>query len=191
MYHCCAVLALQVQEKAEGVAAPMLAAQQQKEAAKETKRRKYVATGPARQSKRAGAERTRAKLQQQAQQSAESSDDEQSISSDSQESPSAGDSASKPGLSKLLQKRKRSTQEAEFDPAGQITATHLVSMHSNPAARSNLSRFYLLQTLQASHHLTLMHKIQRCQLMVTSTQVHCRWRFVDRSVQQATVCRKS
>lgn len=108
---------LKVQEKAEGVAAPMLAAQQQKEAAKETKRRKYVATGPARQSKRAGAERTRAKLQQQAQQSAESSDDEQSISSDSQESPSAGDSASKPGLSKLLQKRKRSTQEAEFDPA--------------------------------------------------------------------------
>ncbi|KAL3154344.1 hypothetical protein ABBQ32_013825 [Trebouxia sp. C0010 RCD-2024] len=95
----------------------MLAAQQQKEAAKETKRKKYVAIGPARQSKRAGAERTRARLQQQAQKSAESSEDEQSISSASQESQRADDSASKSGLSKLRQKRKRSTQEADFDPA--------------------------------------------------------------------------
>ncbi|KAL3139767.1 hypothetical protein ABBQ38_004070 [Trebouxia sp. C0009 RCD-2024] len=108
---------LKVQEIAEDVAAPMLAAQQQKEAAKETKRKKYVATGPARQSRRAGAERTRAKLQQQAQKSAESSDDEQSISSASQESQSVDDSASKSGLSRLPQKRKRSTQEADFDPA--------------------------------------------------------------------------
>lgn len=122
MHQCGAVLLLQVQEKAEGVAAPMLAAQQQKEAAKETKRKKYVAIGPARQSKRAGAERTRARLQQQAQKSAESSEDEQSISSASQESQRADDSASKSGLSKLRQKRKRSTQEADFDPAGQSEA---------------------------------------------------------------------
>ena len=109
---------LQVHEKAEDVAAPILAAQQRKEAAKESKRKKYVATGPARQSTRAGAERTRAKLQQQAQDSAESSDNEQSVSSAGQESQSDDDPASKPILSK--QSRKRSAQEADFDPAGQI-----------------------------------------------------------------------
>ena len=129
-------IALQVQEKAEDVAAPMLAAQQQKEAAKETRRKKYVATGPARQSKRAGAEITRAKLQQQAQESAESSGDDQSISSGSQASQSADDSASKPCTSKLPQKRKRSTQEADFDPAGQIKANHEIYAHCLPTAGS-------------------------------------------------------
>ena len=106
---------LQVHEKAENVAAPLLAALQQKEAAKEVKRQKYVASGPARTSKRAGAERTRAKLQQQAEESADSSDDEQS---DAQDSDSDNPSAARSNVAQASQKRKRTAQEEDFDPAG-------------------------------------------------------------------------
>ena len=172
------VLGSQVHQKAEDIAAPILAAQQRKEAAKETKRKMYVATGPARQSKRAGAERTRAKLQQQAQCSAESSDNEQSTSFASQESQSADDSASKPTVSK--QSRKRSAQEANFDPAGQIDQSPVRS-HSSPA----ISRMSALrqtdkdrscvQMWQARHRLTLMQRIQTGQMTRTSCQVLYRW----------------
>lgn len=109
----------QVQEKAGDVAAPLLAAQQRKEAAKEAVRKKYVPTGPARQSQRTGAQRTRAKLQQQAQDFAEGSDSEHSVSSPDQEDESDDQPEAKSGLSKFSQKRKRHASEIEFDPAGQ------------------------------------------------------------------------
>lgn len=112
--------ALQVQEKAENVAAPLLAALQQKEAAKEAVRQKYVASGPARQSKRAGAERTRAKLQQQAEESAGSSDDEESVLSDAEDSDSDSPFAARSKAAQASQKRKRTAQEVEFDPAGDM-----------------------------------------------------------------------
>lgn len=100
------------------MAAPLLAALQQKEAAKEAVRQKYVASGPARQSKRAGAERTRAKLQQQAEESAGSSDAEQSVLSDAEDSDSDSQVAARGKVAQASQKRKRPAQEAEFDPAG-------------------------------------------------------------------------
>ncbi len=109
---------LQVQQKADDVAAPLLAALQQKEAAKEAVRQKYVASGPARQSKRAGAERTRAKLQQQAEDSADSSSNEQSISSDAEDSDSANQPAARSKANRASRKRKHSAQEADFDPTG-------------------------------------------------------------------------
>ena len=159
----------------------MLAAQQQKEAAKETKRKKYVATGPARQSTRAGAKRTRAKLQQQAQDSAESSDNEQSVSSASQESQGAGDSMAESGLSKLLQKRKRGAQEVDFDPAGlsrqlPVEKSFCPCYSTKYQLLSQISQGYCsLQTLPASHHLRLMKKIQTGRMMRTSCLVHCKW----------------
>ena len=110
--------ASQVQQKADDVAAPLLAALQQKEAAKEAVRQKYVASGPARQSKRAGAERTRAKLQQQAEDSADSSSDEQSVSSDAEDSNSDSQPAAWSKANRASRKRKSSAQEADFDPTG-------------------------------------------------------------------------
>ena len=100
------------------MAAPLLAALKQKEAAKEAVRQKYVASGPARQSKRAGAERTRAKLQQQAEDSADSSSNEQSILSDAKDSDSDSHPAAWSKADRASRKWKHSAQEADFDPTG-------------------------------------------------------------------------
>ncbi|DBA67281.1 TPA: hypothetical protein ACH3X2_001586 [Trebouxia sp. C0005] len=107
---------LQVQQKADDVAAPLLAALQQKEALKEAVRKKYVASGPARQSKRAGAQRTRAKLQQQAEDSADSSSEKQSVSSDAEDSEKDSQPAAWSKANRASHKRKLSAQEADFDP---------------------------------------------------------------------------
>jgi len=104
------------------VAAPLLAALQQKEAAREAMRQKYVASGPARQSKRAGAERTRAKLQQQAEDSADSGSNEQSVSSDAEDSDSDSQPAAWSKANRASQKRKLSAQEADFDPTGEAVS---------------------------------------------------------------------
>lgn len=100
------------------MAAPLLAALQQKEALKEAVRKKYVASGPARQSKRAGAQRTRAKLQQQAEDSADSSSEKQSVSSDAEDSEKDSQPAAWSKANRASHKRKLSAQEADFDPTG-------------------------------------------------------------------------
>ena len=121
----------QIQEKAGDIAAPLLAAQQQKEAAKEAVRKKYVPIGPARQSKRTGAQRTRAKLQQQAQDTAEGSDSEHSGSSLGEEDENDDQPEAKSNLGKLSQKRKRHAPEIDFDPAGQTEPpTHQPLLHT-------------------------------------------------------------
>ena len=120
----------QVQQRADDVAAPMLAALQQKEAAKEAVRQRYVASGPARKSKRAGAERTRAKLQQQAEHSADSSSNEQSVSSDAEDSDSDSQPAARSKANRASQRRKHSAQEADFDPTGDAVSVSS-NVHSN------------------------------------------------------------
>lgn len=106
---------LQVKESVDKVAAPLLAAQRKKAEAKEAIRQKYVVSGPARQSQRAGAQRTRAKLQEQAQDIDADSNDEQSGLLGSQNSDE--DSQHEPDSQNRSRKRKRSMQEADFDPA--------------------------------------------------------------------------
>ena len=112
------------------MAAPLLAALQQKEAVKEAVRQKYVASGPARQSKRAGAERTRAKLQQQAEDSADSSSNEQSVSSDAEDSDSASQPAAWSKANRASRKRKHSAEEADFDPTGDAVSVS-ATVHLN------------------------------------------------------------
>ena len=107
-----------MKEQVDNVAAPLLAAQRKKAEAKEAARQKFAATGPARQSQRAGAQRTREKLQQQAQDLQANSDDEQPGSQRSNNTDS--DSQGNSGSEDKSRKRKRSTQEAEFDPTGAL-----------------------------------------------------------------------
>ena len=111
---------VQIHEKAESVAAPLKSIQQQKELKREAVRQTYITAGPARQSQRAGVQRTRAKLQEQAAEYAENSDVDSLGANDS-------DSSSQPiedsSHSKLAQKRKRDAHEEEFDPAGDTSAT--------------------------------------------------------------------
>ncbi|DBB03845.1 TPA: hypothetical protein ACH3X1_012940 [Trebouxia sp. C0004] len=119
---------LQIYEKADDLAAPLLVALQQKEEAKEAVRQKYVASGPARQSKRASAGRTRAKLQQQAKDSADSSSNEQSVSSDAEDSDIDSQPAAWSKANRGSQKRKHSAQEPDFDPTD---ATQQISSESD------------------------------------------------------------
>ena len=120
-------MTLQVQEKAEDVAAPLLAAQQKKETAKEAVRQQYAASGPARQSQRAGAKHTRAKLQKQAEELAKSeSDDRESISSGAKDSDEDEEPMSRDRQGRVSQKRKCTAQEADYDPAGDAASTPLM-----------------------------------------------------------------
>lgn len=120
----------QVQDSADKVAEPQRAAQAKEAAVKAAARQKYVHSGPARKSSRAGAQRTKAKLQAQAGEDSEeehASASSQSYGSDADSKANDGDMTSR--------KRRRSTQEAEFDPAGTVMLVH----HGN-------KRSYQLQT---------------------------------------------
>ena len=147
---------LQVQEKADNVAAPHLAALQQQEAAKEAVRQKYVASGPARQSTRAGAKRTRAKLQQQAEESADGSDDEQSVLSDAEDSDSDSQFAARSKVAQASRKRKRSAQEAEFDPAGDVVTLKTRQPQHAKTSFILIDAVPTMQTWYSKHLLKVM-----------------------------------
>ena len=121
---------LQVKESVDKVAAPLLAAQRKKAEAKEAIRQKYASSGPARQSQRAGAQRTRAKLQEQAQDLDADSDEAHSGSSGSPDS--GEDSQDQHDSENRSHKRKRSMQEADFDPAGTMQMKSTLVLTSEP-----------------------------------------------------------
>ena len=138
------------------MAAPHLAALHQQEAAKEAVRQKYVASGPARQSKRAGAERTRAKLQQQAEESADGSDDAQSVLSDGEVSDSDSQFAARSKVAQASQKRIRSAQEVEFDPAGDAFTVKTRQSYHAKTGLILIDAVPTMQTWNIKHLLKVM-----------------------------------
>ena len=120
----------QVQDSADKVAEPQRAAQAKEAAVKAAARQKYVHSGPARKSSRAGAQRTKAKLQAQA---GEDSEEEQASASSQSHGSDDDDHSKANDTGNMSRKRRRSVQEADFDPAG----TTMLAKCSNQACTYN------------------------------------------------------